>query len=192
MTETKAIYGADHRDELRVKIEAREKRIAERTLADEARDAAQTATAYVKEHPLQVVGGAIVLGLVIGAFTKPGRRAAVGAATGTASAVGDAASGAAKTVGKAAKKRGSAIGSLLADALIAYAIKLIDEALDGARAGQDKLEDLGDAANAKAREVSRDAEYVAGSAADKTRAIGQRTRRRAKRAVRDLAGRVSG
>ncbi|MEO0698136.1 MAG: hypothetical protein AAFY81_00265 [Pseudomonadota bacterium] len=142
MTETKAIHGADHRDELRVKIEAREKRIAERTLADEARDAAQTATAYVKEHPLQVVGGAIVLGLVIGAFTKPGRRAAVGAATGTASAVGDAASGAAKTVGKAAKKRGSAIGSLLADALIAYAIKLIDEALDGARAGQDKLEDL--------------------------------------------------
>ncbi|MEL6738112.1 MAG: hypothetical protein AAFY19_11925 [Pseudomonadota bacterium] len=190
MTDTNAIHGADQRDELRAKIEARERRIAARTLADEARDAAQSATAYAKEHPLQVVGGAIVLGLVIGALTKPGRRAAVGAATGTANAVGGAASGAAKTVGKAAKKRGSAIGALLSDAVIAYAIKLIDEALNGARAGQDKLEDLGDAANAKAREVSRDAGYVAGTAADKTRAAGQRTRRRATRAVRDLAERV--
>jgi len=190
MTDTNAIHGTDHRDELRAKIEAREKRIAERTLADEARAAAQSATDYAKAHPLQVVGGAIVLGLVISALTKPGRRAAVGAATGTAKAVSGAASGAANTVGNAAKKRSSAIGTLLTDAVIAYAIKLIDEALDSARSGQDKLEDLGDAASAKVREVSRDAEYVAGTAADKTRAIGQRTRRRATRAVRDLAGRI--
>lgn len=184
------------RDELRAKIEARERRIAERTLADDARDAANAATQYMKENPLQVVGGAIAVGLVIGLMTSSGRKAmgnAVGnAASGTASAVGSAASGAAKTVETAAKKQSSRFGTLVADALVAYGIKLIDDALDGARAGKEAAEDFGDAATTKARTVKRDAEYVAGTAADKTRAVGQRTRRRATRAVRNLADRVSG
>jgi len=193
MTEpTQEPVAADARDELRAMIEARERRIAARTLADEAREAAGAASDYARQNPIQVVGGAIALGLLIGLLTKPGRRAAGNVASGTASAVGGAASGAAKSVGSAAKKRGSAIGSLLADAFVAYGIKLIDEALDGARAGQERLEDIGDAATAKARETRRDVEYVAGTAADKTRAMGQRTRRRAKRAVRGLADRVSG
>lgn len=183
------------RDELRARIEARERRIAERTLADEARDVAGAASDYVRQNPMQVVGGAIALGLLIGLMTRPGRRAvghAVGsAASGTASAVSGAASGAAKTVGNAAKKRGSALGTLLADAAVAYGIKLIDDALDAGRAGKQAAEDLGDAASAKAREMKRDAEYAAGTAADKTRAVGQRTRRRATRAVRNLADRVT-
>lgn len=181
----------DARDELRAKIEARERRIAERTLADEARDAADAATQYVKENPLQVVGGAIALGLIIGLMTRPGRRAVGNAATGTANAVGDAASGAAKTVSSAAKKRGTAFGTLIADALVAYGIKLIDEALDAGRSTKEKAEDLSDAATAKARTAKRDVEYAAGTAADKTRAMGQRTRRRATRAVRGLADRVT-
>lgn len=193
MTQTSPPSAAnDARDELRAKIEANERRIAERTLADEAREVASAATDYVKQHPLQVVGGAIALGLVLGLLSKPGRRAVGNAASGTAQAVSGAASGAAKTVSSAAKKRGTALGTLLVDALVAYGIKLLDEALDGARNGQDRLEDIGDAATAKAREVKRDAEYVAGTAADKTRAMGQRTRRRATRAVRDLKDRVSG
>jgi len=181
----------DKRDELRAKIEASERRIAERTLADDARDAASAATEYAKKNPLTVVGGAIAVGLIVGLMTKPGRRAAKSAATGTVSAVGGAATGAAKTVSTAAKKRGSAFSTLIADGLVAYGIKLIDDALDGARAGQDKLEDLGDAAGAKARGAKRDAEYLAGTAADKTRNVTRRTRRRATRAVRDLATRVS-
>jgi ElaB/YqjD/DUF883 family membrane-anchored ribosome-binding protein len=181
----------DARDELRAKIEARERRIAERTLADEARDAAEAATNYVRENPLKVVGGAIALGIVIGLMTKPGRRAAARAATGTASAVSNAASGTATTVSNAAKKRGAALGTLIADAVVAYGIKLIDQALDGVQAGKDKLEDVGDAASAKARDVKRDAGYVAGKASDKTRTVTQRTRRRAARAVRDLKGRVT-
>lgn len=181
----------DARDELRAKIEARERRIAERTLADDARDAAGAATQYVKEHPLQVVGGAIALGLIVGLMTSSGRRAVSNAASGTANAVGGAASGAAKTVSSAAKKRGSAFGTLVADALVAYGIKLIDEAFDAGRATKEKAEDLSDAASAKARTAKRDVEYAAGSAADKTRAMGQRTRRRATRAVRNLADRVS-
>ncbi|MGB3470120.1 MAG: hypothetical protein WBA51_04790 [Erythrobacter sp.] len=179
------------RDELRAKIEASERRIAQRTLADDARDAAGAATEYAKKNPLTVVGGAIAVGLIIGLMTKPGRRAAKSAATGAASAVGGAATGAAKTVSTAAKTRGSAFGAVVADGLVAYGIKVIDDALDRARAGKDKLEDLGDAAGAKAREAKRDAEYLAGTAADKTRTVTRRTRRRATRAVRDLATRVN-
>jgi len=179
------------RDELRAKIEASERRIAERTLADQAQEAAGAATEYVKQNPLTVLGGAIALGLVVGAMTQPGRRAARNAATGAANAVSGAASGAAQTVGTAAKKRGSAFGTLLADALVAYGIKLIDEALDGARSGQDSLEDIGDSATAKARELRRDAGYMAGSAADKGRTVTRKTRRRAERAVRDLTDRIT-
>ena len=181
----------DARDELRAKIEARERRIAERTLADEARDVASAATQYAKDNPLQVVGGAIVLGLVFGLMTQPGRRAAGNAARGTADAVGGAATSAAKTVGAATKTQSDKFRDLLADALVAYGMKLIDELLGGARLGKEKAEDLSDAASAKVREVKRDAQYAAGSAADKTRTMSQRTRRRAKRAVRDLTDRVS-
>ncbi len=181
----------DKRDELRAKIEASERRIAERTIGDQAKDAAGAATTYVKENPLTVLGGAIALGLVVGVLTKPGRRVAKSAATGAAGAVSGAASGAAKTVGNAAKTRGSAFGTLLADALVAYGIKLIDDALDTTRAGRDRLEDIGDSASAKSRELKRDAEYAAGSAADKTRTLARRTRRSAERAVRDIKDRVA-
>jgi len=182
---------AGKRDELRAKIEASERRIAERTVADQAKDAAGAATTYVKQNPLTVLGGAIALGLVVGALTQPGRRAARNAATGAAGAVSGAASGAAKSVGNAAKARGSAFGTLLADALVAYGIKLIDDALETSRTGRDRLEDIGDSASAKSRELKRDAEYVAGSTADKTRTIARRTRRSAERAVREIKDRVS-
>lgn len=190
------------RDELRAKIDAGERRIAERTLAEQAAEAAEKATEFTRQNPLTVLGGAVALGLALGLMTKPGRRAAknaalgtanaVGnAATGTANVVGNAASGAARGVGNAAKKRGNAFLSLVADALVAYGIKLIDQALDGAQSGQEKLEDLGDTASAKARELRRDANYAAGSAADKGKSVARRTRRRAERAVRDLTSRVS-
>ncbi|MEM7664578.1 MAG: hypothetical protein AAF250_01860 [Pseudomonadota bacterium] len=191
MSDNTPSKSVEKRDELRAKIEASERRIAERTMADQAKEAAGAATAYVKENPFKVLGGAIAVGLVIGALSKPGRRAARSAATGTASAVGGAASGAAKSVGNAAKSRGTAFGTLLADALVAYGMKIIDDALDTARAGREQLEDLGDDASAKARELKRDAGYIAGSTADKTRAVTRRTRRRAGRAVRDMKDRIS-
>ena len=185
------------RDELRMKIEASERRIAERTLADQAREAAEAALDYTKANPLKVVGGAIAVGLLIGLMTKPGRRvathaasSAAGAASSAASAVGSAASNAAHSVGTAARSRGSRFGALVADALVAYGMRLIDEMMDGARAGQDKIEDISDSAAAKARELRREAGYIAGSAADKTRTVTRRTRRRAERAVRDLGERV--
>ncbi len=178
------------RDELRAKIEASERRIAERTFGDQAKEMADAATDYVKANPLTVLGGAVALGLAIGLMTKPGRRAASNAASGAATAVGGAASGAAKKVGTAAKSRSSRFASLVADALVAYGIKLIDDAMDGARAGKDAVEDISDNATAKARELRREASYIAGTAADKGRTATRRTRRRAERAVRDLTDRV--
>lgn len=187
------------RDELRMKIEASERRIAERTLGDQAREAADKALEYTKANPLTVIGGALAVGVLIGLATPPGRRVATrvatSAATGAASAagaVGDAASNAAKGVSTAASKRVSPIATMIADALVAYGIKAIDEVMDAKRAGQDKLEDAGDSAAAKARELRRDASYLAGTAADKTRTATRRTRRRAERAVRDLTERVRG
>nr|WP_298927674.1 hypothetical protein [uncultured Erythrobacter sp.] len=189
MTDTK-IVPVDKRDTLRAKIEASERRIAERTVADQAKEVAGAATTYVKENPLKVLGGAIAAGIVIGAMTSPGRRAAYGAATGAAKAVNGAASGAAKTVTTAAKSRGTAFGTLLADAVVAYGVKLIDDALDTAKAGKDKVEDISDTASAKAREVRRDADYFAGNVVDKGRTVTRRTRRRAERTVRDIKDRV--
>lgn len=181
----------EKRDELRARIEASERRIAERTLTEQAQEAAIAASDFAKRNPLTVIGGAIAIGLIIGAMTAPGRRVASSAVKAASSGAAGLTSGAAKGVSSAVKNRGSALGSLMADAAIAYGIKLIDEAMDGARAGKDAAEDIGDSAAAKARAVRRDAVYVAGSASDKGRATAQKTRRRAARAVRDLTDRIS-
>lgn len=178
----------DKRDELRAKIEASERRIEERTLADQAKEAAEAAAEYTKQNPLKVVGGAVAVGLVIGLMTQPGRRYAVRAATGTATA----ATGAARAVGSTAKSQSSRLGTLVGDALVAYGTKIIDEALDVKRAGQDALEDFGDNAAVTARKLRREANYVAGNAADKGRAATQRGSRRAKRAVRGMKKRIAG
>ena len=189
------------RDALRQKIEASERRIAERTLGEQAREAVDAAVDYTNATPLTVFAGAVAVGLAIGLMTKPGQRvagkaaaSAATAATDAAAKVGDAASNAAgvaaDTVKSAAKDRTSALWALIADALVGYAIKLIDDALGSPNAGKDKLEDLGDSAASKARTLRREASYMAGSVADKGRTATRRTKRRAERAVRDLTDRV--
>jgi hypothetical protein len=141
----------------------------------------------VKQNPLTVLGGAIAIGLIIGAMTKPGRRAAKGAATGAVSAVSGAATGASNAAKGASTKGVSRLGALLADALVAYGVKLIDEALDGARPGQD----IGVSATAKARELRREAGFVVGSTAGKSRDMTRRTGRRATQAMRGLKDRIT-
>lgn len=189
------------RDALRQKIEANERRIAERTLGEQAKETVDAAVDYTRENPLKVIGGALAVGLAIGLMTQPGQRvagkaavSAASAATGAASKVGGAASSAAgvaaDTVKTAAKDRTSAVWTLIADALVGYAIKWIDDTLGGPNAGKDALEDLGDSAAAKARTLRREASHLAGSAADKSRNATRRTKRRAERAVRDLTDRV--
>lgn len=189
------------RDALRQKIEASERRIAERTLGEQAKEAVDAAVDYTKANPLTVIGGAIAVGLAIGLMTKPGRRvagkaasSAANVASDTASKVGgvasNAAGSAADTVKTAALDRTNAVWAMIADTLVGYAIKLMDDSLGGPKAGKDKLEDLSDSAASKARSLRREASYMAGSVADKGRTASRRTKRRAERAVRDLTKRV--
>lgn len=189
------------RDALRQKIEANERRIAERTLGDQAKETVEAAIDYTRANPLTVIGGAVVVGLAIGMMTQPGQRvagkaasSAASAATGAASKVSDAASNAAGAaadkVKSVAKDRTSAVWTLIADALVGYAIKMIDDVLGAPNSGKDAIEDLGDSAAAKARSLRREASHLAGNAADKGRNATRRTKRRAERAVRDLTDRV--
>ncbi|MDC8753230.1 hypothetical protein OIK40_01080 [Erythrobacter sp. sf7] len=129
------------RDALRAKIEAAERRNAERSLADQAREAAAAATEYTRAHPLTVIGGALALGLLAGLATRPGRRVAAQAIGGVGTAVSGAASSAAAGAKGMATRGGSRIGALLGDAAIAYGMKLVEDLLEGNRPGSDRDED---------------------------------------------------
>lgn len=154
----------EKRAELREKIEAGEKRNEERALADRARDAAESATEFVKAHPFATLGGAIAIGLAIGAMTRPGRRVA---------------------------RRGGVLATLFADAALAYGMQAIDRAGDLARDGQDKLEDLGESMAAGARSARRDTAYFADKAADRTGVAARSASRKAGRTVRNLRSRIT-
>jgi hypothetical protein len=130
----------EKRDRLRERIDAAEARNAARSIADHARDAASTATDFVKRHPLATVAGVAAVGLAIGAMTRPGRKA-----------------------GKQAGQRAGAFASYAAELGLAYATGLLDKAGDAARSGQDKLGELSGAAAERgsdaadtARRLSRD------------------------------------
>ena len=84
-TDTKPQTDEERREALRQRIEASEQRNAERSFADQAKDVLDSATDFAKKHPLAVVGGAIGVGLLIGAMTRPGRR--LGRRTGTMAAM---------------------------------------------------------------------------------------------------------
>ena len=60
----------EKREELREKIEAGQKRLEERSLSDTAREAAESATEFVKRHPLATLGGAVAIGLASRAFPE--------------------------------------------------------------------------------------------------------------------------
>jgi ElaB/YqjD/DUF883 family membrane-anchored ribosome-binding protein len=172
----------DQRDALRARIEAAERRNAERTLADQAREAAASAADYTRAHPLTVIGGAVALGLAIGLLTRPGRRVARQA--------GEAISGAASTASSGVKRvtaRGSSrIGTMIGDAVVTYLMAAIEEILETARAGQDKAAEIGDAAGTRAKQLTAEASDAAGSAVDSTRALARKTADVAVGVVRDL------
>jgi ElaB/YqjD/DUF883 family membrane-anchored ribosome-binding protein len=184
------------RDALRAKIEASERRIAERTFADDAREAAQAATDYARANPAKVVLGAVAIGLAIGLLTAPGRRIASDAASRI--------SGQAKgTAAKAAKTGQSGFAALLASALVKQGLALIDEVASGVENGRDKLDDLSDKAGTQAQRIGREAAELSGKAATRVQRIGhdaaettgdfaRRTRERAENAARDVAARVKG
>lgn len=152
------------REQLRSRIEAGEQRNAERSLADQARDAADTALEFTRKHPLAVVGGVLVAGLAIGAMTRRGR------------GIG---------------RRGGVLAGLAADAAFAYGARLIDGILDGAQYAGDRIEDLGDSASTAARGLRRDAAYKLDVAGDALRSSGRKAGRKGSRAYRALRSRIT-
>ena len=166
------------RDALRARIEAAERRIAERTLVDDARDAARAAGDYARANPGKVVAGALALGLVIGLLSSPGRAMAGKAAARVAGKTSKAAS-------SAAGEAGSKFGMMIANALVAQGLQVLDDVLDSATAGKERAGALAGRAASEAQRLSREA-------AEETGDLARRTRAAAQTAARDLAQRVRG
>lgn len=192
MTTQPPLPANDQRDALRARIEAAERRNADRTIADQARAAADSAIDYTRAHPLTVIGGALALGLVIGLLTRPGRRVAGRAFHGASEAISGAASTASSSVKSVASRKPSRLGTMIGEAAVAYVLNLINDLVETAEAGQQRAEDLGDTAAAKARRLSAEAGVVAASAADNTRALARKTRDKAMGAARDIRRKTGG
>ncbi|MGB7408336.1 MAG: hypothetical protein WA908_07505 [Pontixanthobacter sp.] len=158
----------EKRQELKAKIEAAERRNADRTIGDRVQDASDSAAQFVKDHPVAAIAGVAVLGLAIGAMTRPGRRA-----------------------GAEAGRRTSAFANRAAEIGMAYASGLFDAAGDAALAGRDKLEDMSDAMGDNARAAKRRASYSGGNAAAKARILSRETGKSAYRSTRGVRSRFS-
>ena len=152
------------RDQLRARIEAGERRNEERTLADQAKEAADTAVEFTKKHPYAVIGGAIAVGLAIGAMTRPGRRLG---------------------------KRGGVLAGLAMDAALAYGARMLDNATNAAQLAGDKFEDLSDTAATTARGLRRDAAYKIDVAGDALRATTRKASRSGSRTARAIKTRLT-
>ncbi|QDH35032.1 hypothetical protein [Porphyrobacter sp. YT40] len=176
----------DKRDSLRARIEAAERRNADRTLADQARAAADAAIDYTRANPLTVIGGALAAGVVIGLLTRPGRRMASRAYHNASDAISDASSSVSRRARGLASRSPSRFSDLIGDTAMAYIMKLLDEAVEGARAAQDRAEALGDTAGTQAKKLGHNAVDAASSAADSTRALARKARSATTGAVRDL------
>jgi hypothetical protein len=176
----------DQRDALRARIEAAERRNAEKSVTDQARAAADAAIDYTRANPLTVIGGAVAFGLVIGLLTRPGRRVAGRALHSAGGAISGAASSATSGVKNITARGGSRLGALIGEAAVAYAMTVIDDMLDAAREGKERAGDLGETAGAQAKKLSASASDAAGSAADSTRTLARKTRDAALGVVRDI------
>lgn len=192
MTDPAPLSGANNRDALRARIEAAERRNADRTLADQAREAAEAAVDYTRANPLTVIGGALAVGLLIGLLTRPGRRMASRALHSTTDAISDTASSARSGARNLSARGGSGLGRMIGQAAMGYAMTIIDEAMETARAGQERAAELGDAAGTQAKKLSANASEAAGTAAGNTRALARKTRDAAVGAVRDLGRKTKG
>lgn len=155
---------AEKREALRAKIEAGEQRNAERTFAEQARNAADGALEYVKANPFKAVAAVAAGALIIGAMTRPGRRAG--------------------------RKAGS-MAAVATDAALAYALGLLDSAGNAAGRGQERLSEMGGALGGKARAWQSAAGRETSDIADYVLRTVRRNRKRASKSVSDLRSRLS-
>lgn len=159
---------AEKREALRGKIEAGERRNAERSFADQAKAAADGAIDYIKANPLKAVAGVAVGALLIGAMTRPGRRA-----------------------GRKAGAKASALAGVATEAALAYGLGLVEAASGAASKGQEKLADLGGTVGDKARAWQKDAAREGSELSDYLLGVAKRSGKRAGRTIDDLRSRIS-
>lgn len=155
---------AERREALRARIEAGERRQARRTLAEQAKEAGDSALEFTRKYPIAVVGGAILAGLAIGAMTRPGRRLG---------------------------RRGGVLATLALDAALAYGARILDQAGRAAQTAGERFEDLGDSASTAARGIKRDARYKFDVASDALRANSRKAARKGSRAAKAVRTRLA-
>lgn len=153
------------RRELKNKVDAAQKRNAERSIGDYARDAGESATSFVKQHPITTVVGGLALGVLIASVVPgPGRR-----------------------LRKKASARSAALAGVVADLALTYGAQLLDSAEKAADTGGRKLSALGGAIGDSARSAGRGASSAADNAGDTARDLGKA----AVRTLRDLRSRMT-
>lgn len=146
------------RTALKQRVSAAQQRNQERSFSDYARGARDGATSFVKEHPIATIAGGLALGVVVASLVPgPGRR-----------------------LRKQATARGALLAGVLTDLAIAYGTQLADGAEKAARAGQDRLGDLGDTIGAGVRSLRGETQEVADDFGS-----------RAVRTLRDLRSRMA-
>lgn len=154
---------ADKRNALKAKIEAAELRNAMRSAGDSASVAAASAGEFVKRHPLATVAGVAVIGLAIGAMTKPGREA-----------------------GKKVSANAGEFSRYASEIGLAYISGLLDTMGDAVDTGKDALVDLSDTVSDNAGAVKRKAVFTGGSAAAAAKSFSRDAGKKAGRALRDM------
>lgn len=154
---------AEKRNALKAKIEAAEMRNAMRTASQSAQDAAEMATDFVKRHPFATITGVAVLGLAIGAMTKPGREA-----------------------GKKAGANAGQFANYASEIGLAYAAGLLASLGEVVSGGKDAIEDITDTVTDNAGAIKRKAIFSGGNAAAAAKSISREAGKRAGRALRDM------
>lgn len=159
--------GDAKRSELKGKVDAAQKRNSARSkdqsFGDYARDAGNSATSFVKEHPITTVVGGLAIGVLIASFLPGGRK-----------------------VRKKASAKSAMLATALADLALTYGTQFLDASGKAAREGQERLGDLGDTIADGARSLSRNAGSQASDAGETARSIGKS----AIRTIRDLRSRI--
>lgn len=158
---------SNKRTELKGKVAAGQKRNKERSMGDYARDAADGATSFVKQHPIATVVGGLALGAIVASFLPGGRK-----------------------VRKQASAKSAVIATALADLALTYGTQFLDSAGKATKAGQDRLGDLGETLGDSARSIGRSASETAGNARDGASSLGSELGKVATRTIRDLRSRI--
>lgn len=155
---------AQKREALRAKIDQGQARQTERNYAEQAKAVADDALEYVKANPLKTVAAVAVGALMIGAMTRPGRKAG---------------------------KRAGRLAGVATDAVIAYGLSLLDAGKDAAESTPGRLADLSDTARKNAREWQDYAAREGSELSDYLIAAAKRSGKRASKTIDELRSRIA-